>query len=291
MTAGTAERATERLVIRRGSFFAEMSVDSYEPEQPRATVFCLHDYLGNSRDFRQLGTFLAAHQYRVVCPDMFGRGDSAYLADPKLYRTGTYLFALMAVMQRFADHRIIVVAKGWGALLALLLNAGVSFDLERLIVADVPLAWSIQASRLPDPDQLEFATLEQARNSILASGELAGLSEPAASALAEGRVRRTEGGRFALRFDPVLIERLRLRRDTDRSLDTVRLLARIKSSLLLLSAGVLPDEDRRTFRAALINPLGAVADGLAPGARVHFNSAHQQLLVLGYLESRMVAGD
>src|SRR5687767_4838516 len=97
-------RASERFIVRRGTKFAEMSVDTYEPAQHEATVFCLHDYLGNSRDFRQLGAFLSAHNYRVVCPDMFGRGDSAYLDEPQQYRMETHLFGLMAVMQRFADQ-------------------------------------------------------------------------------------------------------------------------------------------------------------------------------------------
>ncbi len=287
MTGPAVVHASERLVIRRGTSFAEMSVDTYEPQQPRATIFCLHDYLGNSQDFRQLGTFLAAHQYRVICPDMFGRGDSAYLSDSKLYRSGTYLFALMAVMQRFADRRIVIVAKGWGALLALQLCTKVSFDLERLIVADVPLVSSVNWNQLPEADQLEFATSDEARQSVLASTELAGIPEPAASALAEGRVRQTEAGRFALRFDPVLINRLERLRGL--SLNTARLLAGVKASLLHLSGDRLPDEDRRTLRAVM-NPLSTIVDGLAPGARVHFSSAHQQLLVLGFLESRLTAG-
>jgi pimeloyl-ACP methyl ester carboxylesterase len=245
-------------------------------------------YLGNSQDFRQLGTFLAAHQYRVVCPDMFGRGDSAYLDDPALYRSGTFLFALMAVMQRFADRRIMIVAKGWGALLALQLCTKMSFDLERLIIADVPLVSSVRWDQLPEADQLEFATLDEARKSILASPELVGIPEPTGSAMAEGRIRQTEGGRFALRFDPALINRLEPFRG--RSLNTARLLAGVKASLLHLSGDILSDEDRRTLHAVM-NPHGAVADGLAPGARVHFNSAHQQLLVLGFLESRLIAGD
>jgi pimeloyl-ACP methyl ester carboxylesterase len=288
MTDHPPVHSSERLIVRRGTDFAELSVDTYEPGQPRATIFCLHDYLGNSRDFRQLGMFLAAHQYRVVCPDMFGRGDSAYLTDPTHYHSGTFLFAMMAVLQRFADRRIIIVAKGWGALLALHLCAKKSFDLERLIVADVSLVSSVSWDELPTMDQLEFATLDEARHSVLTSPELAGIPEPTASAMAEGRIRQTEGGRFALRFDPALINRLE--RFRDRSLDTTRLFAGVNASLLHLSADKLPDEDRRTLRAAL-NPLSTIVDGLAPGARVHFSSAHQQLLVLGFLKSRLSAGD
>jgi pimeloyl-ACP methyl ester carboxylesterase len=287
----TPVHATERLIIRRGSFFAEMSVDSYEPDQHQATVFCLHDYLGNSRDFRQLGAVLAAHRYRVVCPDMFGRGDSAYLDDPKLYLPATLLFALMAVMQRFADRRIIIVGKGWGALLALLLNVKLTFDLERLIIADAPLLNSSQGDRLSETAQIEFDTLDEARHSILASSEFAGIPEPTASALAEGRVRRSEGGRFALRLDPALVHRLTRLRDRDRSVNAVGLLERVKSSVLYLSADMLSEHERRILRAAMVSPLSALADGLAPGGRVHFNFAHQQLLVLGFLESRLISGD
>jgi pimeloyl-ACP methyl ester carboxylesterase len=288
MTNPAPVHASERLIIRRGTSFAELSVDTYEPEQPRATIFCLHDYLGNSQDFRQLGAFLAAHQYRVICPDMFGRGDSAYLSDPTLYKSGTFLFSMMAVMQRFADRRIIIIAKGWGALLALMLCSKMTFELERLIVADVPLVSSVDWDQLPPTNQLDFATLDEARQSVLASTELAEMPEPAASAMAEGRVRQTEAGRFALRFDPVLIKRLERLRGL--SVNTARLIAGVKASVLHLSGDRLPDEDRKTLRAVM-DPRSALADGLAPGGRVHFSSAHQQLLVLGFLESRQLAGD
>jgi pimeloyl-ACP methyl ester carboxylesterase len=288
MTNHAPVHSSERLIVRRGTSFAEMSVDTYEPEQPRATIFCLHDYLGNSQDFRQLGTFLAAHQYRVVCPDMFGRGDSAYLSDATLYRPDTFLFALMSAMQRFEDRRLLIVAKGWGALLALHLCTKMTFDLERLIVADVPLVSSVGWDQLPAADQLEFATLDDARQSLLASSELVGIPEPTASAIAEGRIRQTESGRFALRFDPALLNRLE--RFRGRSLDTVRLLAGVNASVLHLSSEKLADEDRGALRAVM-NPLSTIVDGLAPGARIHFSSAHQQLLVLGFLKSRLSAGD
>ncbi len=289
MTSTVATHARERLVVRVGTTFAEMSVDTYVPARHRATVFCLHDFFGNSQDFRQLGTFLMGHHYRVVCPDMLGRGDSAYLSNPFHYRPAAYLFTLMAVMQKFADRRIVIIAKGWGALLALLLNAKTSFDLDRLVVSDLRATWSVPNEALPSADQLEFATLEQARSNVLASHDLARVPEPAASALADGRVRQTENGTFVLRFDPALIGQLG--RYKEQSLDSTKLLARVKSPVLYTSADALSEQEIRTYRTAMINPRSAIADGLAPGARVHFNSAHQQLLVLGFLKSRLTVGE
>ncbi|WP_299642641.1 alpha/beta hydrolase [Devosia sp.] len=271
-------------MLRSGGGFIEMSVDTYEPAQAAATIFCLHDYWGNSRDFRQLAGFLVAHQYRVVCPDLPGRGDSAYLADAAQYRPHTFLIALMALIQRFKRGPTIIIGKGWGALVALLLNVRMTLDLDRLIATDVPLNWTVDEDRLPSADALEFATLEQARQSVLGSPELANLPEPAASALVDGRVRQTTGGRYALRFDPVLVGQLR--RVQQRSLDTTRLFARIRSPLLYLSANPLPQGERNRLQAALANPQSAIAESLSPGGQIHFNSAHQQLLVLGFLQNR-----
>jgi pimeloyl-ACP methyl ester carboxylesterase len=216
---------------------------------------------------------------------MPGRGDSAYLTDPQQYRPETFLLALMAVMQAFKDRRIGIIGKGWGALLALLLNAKMSFALDRLVVTDAPLSWSVDEDELPPADQLEFASLEAARQSVLASRELANLPEPFAAILADGRIRATESGRSALRFDPSLIAQLERYRGG--ALDTARLLARVSSPLLYLASNTLPDEDRSALQASLTNPGSTIADALAPNGRIHFNSAHQQLLLLGFLKNRV----
>jgi len=51
-----------------------------DPDNPRV-VICAHGLTRNRHDFDWLAESLSKH-FRVVCPDIVGRGQSDYLHDP-----------------------------------------------------------------------------------------------------------------------------------------------------------------------------------------------------------------
>ena len=60
-------------------------------------VVCVHGLTRNGRDFDTLAAALA-DRFRILCPDMPGRGDSDWLRDPNDYAFPTYLTALTAML-------------------------------------------------------------------------------------------------------------------------------------------------------------------------------------------------
>src|SRR5260370_40703828 len=66
------------------------------PESARVLV-CAHGLTRNGRDFDALAAALA-DRFRVLCPDMPGRGDSQWLANPGAYAFTTYLTALTRML-------------------------------------------------------------------------------------------------------------------------------------------------------------------------------------------------
>ncbi len=54
-----------------------------DADNPRV-LLCVHGLTRNGRDFDELARAMAAH-YRVVCPDVVGRGLSSWLRDPADY--------------------------------------------------------------------------------------------------------------------------------------------------------------------------------------------------------------
>lgn len=54
-----------------------------DPDNPRVLV-CVHGLTRNGRDFDTLALALS-NRYRVVCPDVVGRGRSDWLTDPAGY--------------------------------------------------------------------------------------------------------------------------------------------------------------------------------------------------------------
>src|SRR4029453_10899656 len=67
-------------------------------ENPRVLV-CVHGLTRCARDFDFLARQLAAH-YRVVCPDVAGRGDSDWLSNPLEYQIPVYVNDMVALIAR-----------------------------------------------------------------------------------------------------------------------------------------------------------------------------------------------
>jgi len=66
-------------------------------DAPR-TLICLHGLTRNGRDFDALAQALA-NDYRVLCPDMAGRGKSAWLKNPAGYSYPAYVGDMMFLLR------------------------------------------------------------------------------------------------------------------------------------------------------------------------------------------------
>jgi pimeloyl-ACP methyl ester carboxylesterase len=68
-------------------------------------VVCVHGLTRNSRDFDALASALS-DRFRVLCPDMPGRGDSEWLRDANDYGFPTYLAVLAALLAHAQVERV-----------------------------------------------------------------------------------------------------------------------------------------------------------------------------------------
>ena len=62
----------------------------YAGSTARPPILCFHGLTRNARDFEALAGRLAG-EWRVLCPDMRGRGDSDYARDPMTYTPAHYV--------------------------------------------------------------------------------------------------------------------------------------------------------------------------------------------------------
>ena len=69
-----------------------------DPANPRV-VICVHGLTRNGRDFDALGQALAPY-FRVLCPDVVGRGQSDWLGNGADYGYPLYLSDLTALIAR-----------------------------------------------------------------------------------------------------------------------------------------------------------------------------------------------
>jgi len=174
------------------------------PECPRVVV-CVHGLTRNGRDF---DTFAAAlgDRFRLLCPDMPGRGESAWLPDPNDYAVPTYLTALTAMLAHAHVERVAWVGTSMGGLLGMIIAAQKSSPVARFVINDIgPVIEPAALARIAgyvglDPIFQSFAALEAHIREV--SAPFGALTGAQWEDLARTTSRRTADGRWQLNYDP-----------------------------------------------------------------------------------------
>src|SRR5574343_292713 len=92
-----------------------------DPHNPKVLV-CVHGLTRQGRDFDVLAQALSAH-YRVVCPDVVGRGHSDWLAAPMGYMIPNYVADMVTLLARLQAQTVHWVGTSMGGLIGLGLAA------------------------------------------------------------------------------------------------------------------------------------------------------------------------
>lgn len=85
----------------------------------RPPVLCLPGLTRNARDFANLADCLP--EWRVLCPDMRGRGDSAYARNWATYQPLQYVNDVFALLDQLRIPRVVVIGTSLGGLMAMLM--------------------------------------------------------------------------------------------------------------------------------------------------------------------------
>lgn len=102
----------------------------------RPVLLCLPGLTRNARDFEPLADRLGG-QWRLICPDLRGRAESAYAKDPMTYVPLTYLQDLERLLADLALTRFVVVGTSLGGIIAMLMAATRPDRLAGAILNDV----------------------------------------------------------------------------------------------------------------------------------------------------------
>jgi len=105
------------------------------PDNERVLV-CVHGLARNGRDFDEIAKALS-RDYRVICPDVVGRGESDWLANPQGYTFPQYLADMMALLARLNVKEVDWLGTSMGGLIGIMLAAYPNSPIKRLILNDV----------------------------------------------------------------------------------------------------------------------------------------------------------
>lgn len=108
----------------------------YAGPADKPPVLCLHGLTRNARDFAPLADHLAG-QWRVIVPEMRGRGMSEYAKDVSTYSPLTYVADVEALLAQLGIARFVSIGTSMGGLMTLLLAAGGAGRLAGAVLNDI----------------------------------------------------------------------------------------------------------------------------------------------------------
>jgi pimeloyl-ACP methyl ester carboxylesterase len=113
-----------------------------DPANPRVLV-CVHGVTRVADDFDALARALSGH-YRVVCPDVAGRGRSERLRDPGLYVVPQYVADMVTLIARVTavsengeDEAVHWVGTSMGGLIGMILASFENSPIRRMVLNDI----------------------------------------------------------------------------------------------------------------------------------------------------------
>jgi len=175
-------------------------------------VVCLHALTRNRHDFDKLATELAS-DYRVICPDIVGRGESDWLAVPEDYSYALYIADILALLEFIKVDKITLVGTSLGGIIGMMLAARPHSPIQRLVINDVgPLIPKEALRRIAfylmkaPPHFTTLNEVEKYLRSIYAS--FGPLTDAQWQYLTQHSAQLTEEGNYRLAYDPMIAKTL-----------------------------------------------------------------------------------
>jgi pimeloyl-ACP methyl ester carboxylesterase len=181
------------------------------PDNPRVLV-CVHGLTRCGRDFDFLARAMA-DRYRVVCPDVVGRGRSDWLRDKSHYAIPQYCVDMATLLARLNATTVHWVGTSMGGLIGMALAAQPGSPVARLVMNDVgPVLTAAAVARIGEyvGTAPRFASMDQAEAFVrFVSAPFGALTDEQWRHLTVHTMRPATGGGFEMAYDPGIAEPFR----------------------------------------------------------------------------------
>ncbi len=256
-------------------------------DNPRVLI-CVHGLTRNGRDFDALAEALAGH-YRVICPDVVGRGQSGRLRDPAGYGIAQYVADMVTLIARLKVDSVHWLGTSMGGLIGMALAAQEGTPIHRLVLNDVgPLITVESLQRITtyvgnDPT---WATPQEAEAYVrVISAPFGDLSDAQWAHLTATSIGQRADGRWGFLYDPRIAEPFR-QAFVDQDIDLWPLYQGIRCPTLVLRGAESDLLTRDTWQAmAACGPRAQLAEIPGVGHAPMFQSAEQIDVVRNFLLS------
>lgn len=177
-----------------------------EPANEHVLV-CVHGLTRSARDFDAIAQALSKH-YRVVCPDLPGRGESDWLRNPTEYATPTYVNDLVTLIARLGVAQVDWLGTSLGGLTGMALASLERAPIRRLVLNEAgPVVAAVSLERISTYVGLApaFPTFAAAVQYVRAvSAPFGPHTDAEWRFLTEHVTRRQPDGSYGVHYDPAI---------------------------------------------------------------------------------------
>jgi pimeloyl-ACP methyl ester carboxylesterase len=172
-------------------------------------LICVHGLTRNGRDFDVLAQALQ-DRYRVICPDVAGRGESQWLSHAADYSYLQYLADMNALIARLNVETLHWVGTSMGGLIGMMLAGQPNTPIRRLVMNDVgPFIPKASLERLAQyvgraPTMESLYDVEQYLRVVMAP--FGKLTDAQWQHMALHSAKQSPDEKFLLHYDPAIAD-------------------------------------------------------------------------------------
>ncbi|EKS68070.1 MULTISPECIES: alpha/beta hydrolase [Caballeronia] len=240
-----------------------------DPANPRV-LLCVHGLTRSGRDFDKLAQAFA-RDYRVVCPDVVGRGLSDWLADPRYYGVPQYVADVVTLIARLNVETVDWFGTSMGGLIGMALGGLPNTPIRKMLLNDVgphiePVALQRIGEYLGKPAR--FASLDEGvRHAAALASSFGPLTDEEWASINTPLLHERDGA-WGFRYDPGIATPFTSATDEQNAAGEAflwRSLASIRTPVLVVR-GESSDLLSRETVAQMVEKGQAVTSAEIPGA-------------------------
>ena len=181
-------------------------VTEWGDEHNPNVLICVHGLTRCGRDFDVLAEALA-DRYRIVCPDIAGRGDSDWLRRSEDYNYPQYASDMVRVIAKTHAKSVHWFGTSMGAIIGMVLAAQPHTPITRMVVNDIgsriPAAALQRIGMYVGVSPL-FHTIDEVVQAVRVVSPFGPLTDHQWVALTLPLMKKTANGMWQFRYDPAI---------------------------------------------------------------------------------------
>jgi len=187
--------------------FHRIAYTEWGEQENKNILVCVHGLTRNSRDFDLLAGALQ-QQYRILCVDIAGRGQSQWLDEASAYNYNTYVADVLALLTHLQISQVDWVGTSMGGLIGMLLAASHPGLIHKLVLNDIgpfiPAATLKRIGRYvaATPEFTDLIDAEKHLRTILAPFAITSAAHW--QHITEHSVMHNAQGKWILAYDPAI---------------------------------------------------------------------------------------